>query len=92
MFFFLILEVLTCAREQPHPFLQHAQKEKNRHSTDLPQSIACVYKEYSTMSIEIEGHLFGQRRPPLSHYIKRILREYPQGQVFKVKFQTRLCT
>ena len=35
------------------------------------------------MSVAGEG--FGQKRPPLYHLIKNILREYPSGQVFKVR-------
>lgn len=34
-------------------------------------------------AMEAEGEEFGQRRPPLSHIIKRILERYPDGQVFK---------
>ena len=33
----------------------------------------------------IEGHTFGQRRPPLSVAIKSILSRYPDGQIFKVR-------
>ena len=32
----------------------------------------------------MEGHTFGQRRPPLSVTIKSILSRYPDGQIFKV--------
>lgn len=32
------------------------------------------------------GHQFGQRRPPLSVTIKAILDRYPDGQIFKVKY------
>ena len=31
-----------------------------------------------------ECQSFGQRRPPLYEMIKNILREYPNGQIFKV--------
>ncbi len=31
------------------------------------------------------GRQFGQRRPPLSVSIKRILDTYPDGQIFKVQ-------
>ena len=34
--------------------------------------------------MELHGETFGQRRPPLSLTIKRILQEYPDGQIFKV--------
>ena len=35
--------------------------------------------------MEITGHDFGQRRPPLSVTIKSILSRYPDGQIFKVR-------
>lgn len=30
------------------------------------------------------GEDFGQKRPPLSKTIKKILQDYPSGQIFKV--------
>ena len=35
--------------------------------------------------MSVAGQGFGQKRPPLYHLIKNILREYPSGQVFKVR-------
>ena len=37
------------------------------------------------MIMSVTGQGFGQKRPPLYHLIKNILREYPSGQVFKVR-------
>lgn len=34
-------------------------------------------------SRRLEGFQFGQRRPPLSDTIKRVLDRYPDGQIFK---------
>ena len=36
------------------------------------------------ISESFAGQGFGQKRPPLYHLIKNILRDYPSGQVFKV--------
>ena len=35
--------------------------------------------------MSVAGQGFGQKRPPLYHLIKNILKEYPSGQVFKVR-------
>ena len=37
-----------------------------------------------SLTMSVAGQGFGQKRPPLYHLIKNILREYPSGQVFKV--------
>ena len=35
---------------------------------------------------QFTGEAFGQKRPPLSVTIKQILERYPDGQIFKVKY------
>ena len=37
------------------------------------------------MSSKLSGESFGQKRPPLYEMIRNILRDYPSGQIFKVR-------